>query len=33
MFVDLKMAFDSVDTGGLIRAMKKRGIREGLIVR
>lgn len=33
MFVDLKAAFDSVDRGVLIEAMRKRGIREGLIER
>lgn len=33
MFVDLKTAFDSVDRGGLIRAMRKGRIKKGLIVR
>lgn len=30
MFVDLKVAFDSVDRGKLIEAMEKRGIRKSL---
>lgn len=30
LFVDLKAAFDSVDKGILLEAMRKRGIREGL---
>jgi len=33
LFVDLKAAFDSVDRGVLIEAMRERGIREGLISR
>lgn len=33
MFVDLKAAFNSVDRGILIRAMRERGVREGLIGR
>lgn len=33
MFVDLKAAFDSVDRGVLIEAMRGRGVREGLIRR
>ena len=33
LFVDLKAAFDSVDRGVLIRAMRKRGVREGLVAR
>jgi len=33
MFVDLKAAFDSVDRGMLVEAMRKRGIRESLISR
>lgn len=33
MFVDLRAAFDSVDRGVLIEAMRERGIREGLIMR
>ncbi|XP_077259841.1 uncharacterized protein LOC143896126 [Temnothorax americanus] len=32
-FVDLKAAFDSVDRGILIKAMRERGIREGLVRR
>lgn len=32
-FVDLRAAFDSVDREILWRAMKKRGIREGLVKR
>jgi len=31
LFVDLKAAFDSVDRGVLIEAMRERGIREGLV--
>lgn len=31
--VDLKTAFDSVDRNILIRVIKERGIREGLISR
>lgn len=30
MFVDLKAAFDLVDRGVLVRAMKEKGIRKGL---
>lgn len=33
VFVDLKVAFDSVDRGRLIKAMREREIREGLIMR
>ncbi|XP_011862008.1 PREDICTED: uncharacterized protein LOC105558746 [Vollenhovia emeryi] len=33
LFLDLKAAFDSVDRGILIKAMRERGIREGLISR
>lgn len=33
MFVDLRAAFDSVDREELIKAMRKRGVREGLIER
>jgi len=33
LFVDLKAAFDSVDRGVLIEAMRERGIREGLVKR
>ncbi|XP_011883686.1 PREDICTED: RNA-directed DNA polymerase from mobile element jockey-like, partial [Vollenhovia emeryi] len=33
LFVDMKAAYDSVDRGILIEAMKKKGIREGLIER
>lgn len=33
MFVDLRAAFDSVDRGELIKAMRKRGVREGLTER
>ncbi|XP_071579341.1 uncharacterized protein [Temnothorax nylanderi] len=32
-FVDLKAAFDSVDRGVLIKAMRERGVREGLVRR
>lgn len=31
MFVDLKAAFDSVDRGVLIRKMRRRRIREGIV--
>jgi retron-type reverse transcriptase len=31
VFVDLKAAFDSVDRNVLIRAMRERGVREGLV--
>ena len=33
MFVDMKAAFDSVDRGVLVRAMRERGVREGLVRR
>ncbi|XP_011881271.1 PREDICTED: uncharacterized protein LOC105569421 [Vollenhovia emeryi] len=33
LFVDLKAAYDSVDRGLLIEAMRKKGIREGIIER
>lgn len=33
LFIDLRTAFDSVDRRVLIRAMRKRGIGEGLIER
>lgn len=33
MFVDLKAAFDSVDRGGLVNAMRERVVREGLVTR
>jgi len=33
LFVDLKAAFDSVDRGVLLEAMRERGIREGLVSR
>lgn len=33
MFVDLKAAFDSVDRGKLVEAMRERGIRIELIDR
>ncbi|XP_076287327.1 uncharacterized protein LOC143212411 [Lasioglossum baleicum] len=33
MFVDLKAAFDSVDREVLVEAMRKRGVREGLVER
>lgn len=33
LFVDLKTAFDSVDRGKLIEAMRERGVREGLVRR
>lgn len=33
IFVDLRAAFDSVDRGELIKAMRKRGVREGLTER
>lgn len=32
-FVDLRAAFDSVDRGILMREMRKRGVREGLVIR
>lgn len=32
-FVDLRAAFDSVDSEELMKAMRKRGIREGLMER
>lgn len=31
MFVDLKATFDSVHRGKVMRAMKKRGVRERLV--
>ena len=31
LFMDLKAAFDSVDRGILVQAMRKRGVREGLV--
>lgn len=33
LFVDLKEAFDSVDKGILIRTMREKGIKEGLVKR
>ncbi|XP_067209950.1 uncharacterized protein [Linepithema humile] len=33
LFVDLKVAFDSVERGVLVEAMGERGIREGMVVR
>lgn len=33
MFVDCKAAFDSVDRGKMVRAMRERGIREDLVRR
>lgn len=33
LFVDLRAAFDSVDRGELIKSMRKKGMREGLIER
>lgn len=33
LFVDLKVAFDSVNRGVLVDLMRKRGIKEGLIKR
>lgn len=33
VFVDLKAAFDSVDKEILIRLMRERGIREGLVIK
>lgn len=33
MFLDLKAAFDSVDRRILVKSMRKRGIREGLMMR
>lgn len=33
LFIDLRAAFNSVDKGGLIGTMRKKGIREGLIRR
>lgn len=33
LFIDLKAAFDTVDRGVLIEAMRKEGIREGLVKR
>jgi len=33
VFVDLKTAFDSVDRGILLRVLRERGVREGLVER
>jgi len=33
LFIDLKAAFDSVDRGVLVGAMRERGVREGLVKR
>lgn len=33
LFVDLKAAFDSVERGELMRAMRESGVREGLVER
>ncbi|KMQ90728.1 axoneme-associated protein [Lasius niger] len=33
LFIDLKAAFDSVDRGILVEAMRERGVREGLVRR
>lgn len=33
MFVDMKAAFDSVDRDVLMQTMRRRGVREGLVVR
>lgn len=33
LFVDLRAAFDSVNREVLVRAMRKRGVRKGLVVR
>lgn len=33
MFIDVKAAFDSVDRGRLVEAMRKEGVREGLVKR
>jgi len=33
LFIDLKAAFDSVDRDTLMRAMRERGVREGLVNR
>ncbi|XP_067207866.1 golgin subfamily A member 6-like protein 22 [Linepithema humile] len=33
LFIDLKAAFDSVDRGVLVGAMRERGVREGLVER
>lgn len=33
LFVDMKAAFDSVDRGKLIEAMRRRGVREGIVRR
>lgn len=32
-FIDIKVVFDSVDKEILIRSMRKRGLKEGLVVR
>jgi len=33
MFVDLRAAFDSVDREVLLRVMRRRGVKEGIIER
>lgn len=33
LFVDLKVAIDSLDRGVLLQAMRGRGVREGLVER
>jgi len=33
LFIDLKAAFDSIDKGVLIDAMRERRVREGLVER
>lgn len=33
MFVDMKAVFDSVDRGKVVRAMREKGVREGLAIR
>lgn len=33
LFVDMKAAFDSVDRGKLIEAMRRRRVREGIVRR
>lgn len=33
LFVDLRVVFDSVDREKLIKGMRKRGVREGLVER
>lgn len=32
-FIDLRVAFDSANRERLVRAMRERGVREGLVVR